>query len=327
MSRTTLPKSTPDTRSRDLIRNLFARLLGDAPSRDARENASADASHNGAPHDSEDLFGDDPFGHDPFEAEVSSADPLLHNADFGGDGYSSFTSGAAEETLLSPSGTPSAEHHNAASIFGDDLFLIGDGGAGDGGSPTDDWYSGPVSDGGDMLLDPFGTSPAESLDSASIFGDGLGGDGLSGGEGLASGDGLSGHGFDSLSQDALSMGDGLASKGDFQTDGSDSFHLSVVEESDSPAETSALFGTPEADAETAAAEWLPAAPPAPAAGCLLSHLPARPPTDTHRVVAVRRDDLGQLNDTLELGWRVIQMLGCAQSGDFVVALRYAGHSA
>lgn len=327
MSRSTLPQPTPDTRSRDLIRNLFARLLGDAPSRSVQESTSADASHDSASDDSEGLFGDDPFGEDPFGedpfgADAPSTDPLLSNADFGGDGYTSLPSGTAEDMLLDPFGEPSAEDRDAASIFGDDLFLLGDDVAGEEGSPTDGGYAGPASG----AEDSFGISSAENLGGASIFGDDFGGDdALAEDDALAGGDGLAAYGFDSMSQDVLSEGDGLASSDAFGAGDSDSFHLSVVEENDSPTDNPALFGMLEA--EPAAAEGGPAVPLMPAARCSLRYLPERPPLDTHRVVAVQSDELGLLNDKLGLGWRVIQMLGCVQTGDFVLALRYAGESA
>ena len=59
----------------------------------------------------------------------------------------------------------------------------------------------------------------------------------------------------------------------------------------------------------------------------LDALPDRPPSGAHRVAVVALANLDQLNEQLDIGWRVIQMLPGAVPAEFVVALRYAGYAA
>jgi hypothetical protein len=62
-------------------------------------------------------------------------------------------------------------------------------------------------------------------------------------------------------------------------------------------------------------------------GPTLDALPGRPSAGAHRVVAVAGTELHQLNERLDAGWRITQMLPGSSPGTFVVALRYAGRGA
>ena len=203
--------------------------------------------------------------------------------------------------------------------------------------------------------DPFDTDPFETTlyadpDSAA----GLHGDGFSRlGE---SGDGLSASfGSDSLrlslgerTEDALGWGDlqeGADDLGDTSEDSifadpllmQDLLRESVEEEGSpnvevAPAVVAEIEAVAEHEAVEPIASAVPDEPavfaiPAPGSRSTLGALPDLPPTGTHRVVSLKLEQMDALNDVLQNGWRIVQMLPSGEPFGFVVALRYAGYSA
>ena len=197
-------------------------------------------------------------------------------------------------------------------------------------------------------INPFEATPHVRSDSAA----GLNGDGFS----LPSdaGDGLSAS-FDSdslrlslgeRSEDTLGWGDlqeGAADLGDTSEDSifadpllmQDLLQESAEEESGPNREIApAAVAEMEIVAEREAVEPIavpdePAvlAIPAPGSRSTLGALPDRPPTGTHRVASLKLEEMDALNDVLQNGWRIVQMLPSGEPFGFIVALRYAGYSA
>lgn len=102
-----------DTRSRDLIRNLFARLLHDEPSADASSGPKTDG-----PDDS--LFADDPFGPDPFGRDAGCD----HGAIDGGSilHLGAPEVGSADAEATDPFGNPSTGYFCGLGDADEEMF-------------------------------------------------------------------------------------------------------------------------------------------------------------------------------------------------------------
>ena len=164
------PAQNPDTRSRDIIRNLFARLLHDEQGSEPSDAVAAGPGPgHGALCEDDLLFDNDPFDNDPFGGDPFADDPFGIETTYEQADIDEGSILHADPLLLGPVGDVSAEPDPFGNALADgfgDLEgdgggvregLLGDGQAGHAGHGFGGGIgraSGPASAGGDGIGSP-----------------------------------------------------------------------------------------------------------------------------------------------------------------------------